>query len=123
MDYNEKVIKRFSKPKNVGEIKNADGIGKVGNPRCGDVMELFIKVKNNKIVDAKFRTFGCVAAIATSDALCDMVKGKTIEEAKKITNQDIVNDLGTLPPIKVHCSVLGREALDAAIKDYENKKN
>ena len=121
MEYNEKVIERFTKPKNMGVIEDADGVGKVGNPKCGDVMKLFIKVKDNVITDIKFQTFGCVAAIATSDVLCEIAKGKTLEEAKKITNQDIVDALGTLPSVKVHCSVLGKEALEAAIKDYEEK--
>lgn len=122
MMYSKKIMELFRKPKNVGEIKNPSGKGKVGNPRCGDIMEVYIKVKDNKIINAKFKTFGCVAAIAASDALCEMIKGKTIEEAKKITNQDIVDYLHGMPQIKVHCSVLGKQALDKAIKDYESKK-
>ena len=120
--YNKKIINMFKKPKNIGEIKNPSGKGKVGNPKCGDIMEVYIKVKNDKIINAKFKTFGCVAAIVSSDALCELVKGKTIAEAKKITNQDIVDFLGNMPSIKIHCSVLGKEALDKAIKDYEKKK-
>lgn len=127
--YNKKVMKYFLHPKNVGTIKNADGIGKVGNIVCGDVMEVFIKVGKNKkneeyIKDIKFRTLGCAAAIATSSVVTELAKGKTLKEALKITNKDIVNFLGGLPPIKYHCSLLGEEALAEAIYDYlkKNKK-
>ncbi len=121
MDYNKKVINRFMKPKNVGEIKGADGVGEVGNIRCGDMLKVFIKVKDNKITKIKFKTYGCVSAIAASDILCDLAKGKTLEEAEKISNKDITETLGGLPPVKVHCSVLGSQALKAAIKDYRKK--
>jgi len=117
--YNEEVMRRFMNPKNMGEIKDADAVGEVGNMACGDIMKIFLKIKNGKIKDIKFKTFGCVAALASSDALCDLVKGKTIEEAKKIKSQDIIKKLGgELPRIKLHCSVLGAGALKAAIADY-----
>jgi len=125
--YTEKVMKIFKDPCNIGEIKNPDGIGKIGNPVCGDVMELFIKVGRDEkgeevIEDIKVKTFGCVAAIATSSILTDMVKGKTLEGAKKIKKADIVKELGGLPPEKMHCSVLAHDALVKAIEDYEKKK-
>lgn len=121
--YSKKVMQHGIKPKNVGEIKNASGIGEVGNARCGDIMGVYIKVKDNKIINIKFKTFGCIAAIASSDALCELAKGKTIEEAKKITNKDIIKYLGgDVPAIKIHCSVLGQEALRKAIQDYESKR-
>jgi len=121
--YSEKVMEHFRHPRNVGEIKNPDGIGHVGNPICGDIMELYIKVKNNKIIDAKFKTFGCGAAIATSSMITGMVKGKTIEEALKISNKAVVEALDGLPPIKMHCSVLAKDALKSAIDDYLGKKD
>lgn len=121
--YSEKVMDHFRNPRNVGEIENPDGVSRVGNPVCGDVMELYIKVEDGKIVDAKFKTFGCGAAIATSSMVTEMVKGKTIEEALKITNKAVAEALGGLPPIKMHCSVLAEEALKSAIDDYyKNKK-
>ena len=120
--YTEKVKDHFLNPRNVGEIKNPDGFGKVGNPVCGDVMAIYIKVKNNRIIDIKFKTFGCSAAIATSSVLTEMVKGKTIDEALKITRNDVANELGGLPAIKMHCSNLAADALREAIKDYKNKK-
>ena len=121
--YSKKVMDHFRNPRNVGEIENPDGVGRVGNPVCGDVMELYIKVEDGKIVDAKFKTFGCGAAIATSSMVTEMVKGKTIEEALKITNKAVAEALGGLPPIKMHCSVLAEEALKSAIDDYcKNKK-
>ena len=120
--YSEKVMQHFKDPKNAGEIKNADGIGEVGNPRCGDLMHVYIKVKGNKITDIKFKTFGCVAAIATSDVLCDIAKGKTLEEAEKLTRDDVADALEELPPIKMHCSNLAADALKAAIENYKNKK-
>ncbi len=120
--YSEKVMEHFRHPRNVGEIKNPDGIGHVGNPICGDIMELYIKVKNNKIIDAKFKTFGCGAAIATSSMITGMVKGKTIEEALKISNKAVVEALDGLPPVKMHCSVLAKDALKSAIDDYLGKK-
>jgi len=121
--YSKKVMEHFQHPRNVGEIKNPDGVGHVGNPICGDIMELYIKVKDNKIVDAKFKTFGCGAAIATSSMVTEMVKGKTIEEALKISNRAVAEALDGLPPIKMHCSVLGEDALKSAIEDYLGKKD
>ncbi len=120
--YSDKVMEHFRNPRNVGEIPDASGIGRVGNPICGDVMELFIKVENNIIVDAKFRTFGCGAAIATSSMVTELVKGKNLEEAKKITNKTVAEALDGLPPIKMHCSNLAAEALHAAIEDYLRKE-
>jgi len=121
--YTKKVEEHFFHPHNVGEIKNADGVGKVGNPRCGDIMKVFIKVKDDRIEDIKFKTFGCAAAIATTSVMTDLVKGKTIQEALKVTNRQIVEELGELPPIKLHCSVLAADALKAAISDYQKKKS
>ena len=123
LDYTEKVKEHFFHPKNVGEIKNADGVGKVGNPTCGDVMAIYIKVKENRIIDIKLKTFGCTAAIATSSILTEMAKGKTIDEALNITRDDVANELGGLPAIKLHCSNLAADALREAIKDYRSKKN
>jgi nitrogen fixation protein NifU and related proteins len=119
--YTEKVMDHFRNPRNMGEIKNPDGFGKVGNPKCGDVMAIYIRVKNEKIIDIKFKTFGCVAAIATSSILTEMVKGKTINEALKKTRDDVANELGGLPAIKMHCSNLAADALKEAIKDYKSK--
>jgi len=116
--YNDKVMEHFRNPRNVGEMENPDGVGRVGDPICGDVMELYIKVKDDIIVDAKFKTFGCAAAIATSSMVTDMVKGKNVEEALKISNKAVVEALDGLPPAKVHCSVLAEDALKAAIEDY-----
>ncbi|MFN3567541.1 MAG: Fe-S cluster assembly scaffold protein NifU [Caldimicrobium sp.] len=121
--YNEKVLEHFMNPKNVGEIPDADGVGIEGNPVCGDMMYLYIKVKDEKIEEIKFKTFGCAAAIAVSSILTEMVKGKTIDEALKLTKEEIVNELGGLPPQKVHCSVLGLDALKKAIEDYKSKKS
>ncbi|HHW02835.1 MAG TPA: Fe-S cluster assembly scaffold protein NifU [Thermoanaerobacterales bacterium] len=121
--YSEKVMDHFSNPRNVGEIPDADGVGQVGNPVCGDIMKIFIKVKNNIIEDIKFKTFGCGAAIATSSMVTEMVKGKTLEEAMKISNKAVAEALGGLPPIKMHCSNLAADALHAAIKDYQKKQN
>ena len=119
--YSQKVMDHFMNPRNMGEIKNADGIGEVGNPVCGDLMKLFIKVKNNKIVDVKFQTFGCGAAIATSSMITELVIGKTIEEAIEITNKQVAQSLDGLPPAKMHCSNLAADALKAAIEDYKKK--
>jgi len=116
--YSEKVMEHFRNPRNVGEMENPDGVGHVGNPVCGDIMELYIKVKDGIIVDAKFKTFGCGAAIATSSMLTEMVKGKSIEEALKISNEAVAEALDGLPAIKMHCSVLAEEALKSAIEDY-----
>ncbi len=121
IDYTEKVKEHFFHPRNVGEIKNADGIGKVGNPTCGDVMAIYIKVKDDRIVDIKFKTFGCTAAIATSSILTEMAKGKTLDEALKITRDDVANELGGLPAIKMHCSNLAADALHDAIKKFKEQ--
>jgi nitrogen fixation protein NifU and related proteins len=121
VSYNEKVMQHFMNPHNVGEIENADGVGQVGNPVCGDMMTFNIKVKDNIIDDVKFKTFGCGAAIAVSSMVSDIAKGKTLEEALKITNKDVANELGGLPKNKMHCSNLGADALHAAIKDYQKK--
>ncbi len=118
MEYSDRVMEHFTNPRNVGIIEDADGVGQEGNPLCGDLMELFIKVDNGHISDIKFRTFGCGAAIATSSIATEMVKGKTIEEAQALTNKDIVEELGGLPPVKVHCSLLAVGALKRAIEDY-----
>jgi nitrogen fixation NifU-like protein len=119
--YSEKVMEHFSNPRNIGEIKNADGVGEVGNPVCGDMMSLYINVKDNKITDIKFKTFGCVAAIAVSSMVTEMAKGKTLEEAKKITKKSVAESLDGLPKQKMHCSNLGADALAKAIEDYESK--
>ncbi|MCK5060374.1 Fe-S cluster assembly scaffold protein NifU, partial [Candidatus Bipolaricaulota bacterium] len=116
--YSEKVMEHFQNPRNVGEMESPDGIGHVGNPVCGDIMELYIKVKDDIIIDAKFKTFGCGAAIATSSMVTEMVKGKTIEQALKISNKAVAEALDGLPPIKMHCSALAEEALKLAIEDY-----
>ncbi|PVX23562.1 MAG: Fe-S cluster assembly scaffold protein NifU [Candidatus Bathyarchaeum sp.] len=120
--YSEKVMDHFSNPRNVGEIKDADGVGTVGNPVCGDLMTMYIKVKDNKLTDVKFKTFGCGAAIATSSMTTELAKGKTIEEAMKITRANVAESLGGLPPIKMHCSNLAADALHEAIKDYQKKQ-
>jgi nitrogen fixation protein NifU and related proteins len=120
--YNEKVMQHFINPQNVGEIKDADGIGEVGNPVCGDMMTFYIKVKDNKLEDVKFKTFGCGAAIAVSSMVSQIARGKTIEEPLKITNKDVADELGGLPKNKLHCSNLGADALHAAIKNYLNKQ-
>jgi len=120
--YNEKVMEVFQNPKNVGEIENPDGIGTVGNAACGDIMQISLKIENDVIVDAKFKTFGCAAAIATSSTATEMIKGKTIDEALKITNKIVVEKLGGLPAQKLHCSVLAEEAIQKAIEDYRNKQ-
>lgn len=120
--YSEKVMEHFANPRNVGEMENPDGIGHVGNPVCGDIMELYIRVENDIITDAKFKTFGCGAAIATSSMVTELVKGKNIEEALQISNRAVAEALGGLPPVKMHCSVLAEEALQSAINNYLSKK-
>ena len=120
--YNEKVMDVFKNPKNVGEIENADGIGTVGNETCGDIMQITLKIENDIIVDAKFKTFGCAAAIATSSTATEMIKGMTIEDALKVTNKKVIETLGGLPAQKIHCSVLAEEAIKKAIDDYRAKK-
>lgn len=120
--YSEKVMDHFKNPRNVGEMDNPDGVGEVGNPACGDIMKLFIKVEDDRIADVKFQTFGCGAAIASSSMATELVKGKTVEEAKNLTNKMVADELGGLPPIKMHCSNLAADALKRAIEDYETKK-
>lgn len=125
--YSKKAIRLFKNPKHVGEIKDADGIGQEGNPVCGDLMKVYIKVGKNKngkkvIKDIKYQTYGCLAAISASESLCILAKGKALEEARKITSKDIADFLGKIPPIKFHCSILGMETLRKAIDDYLSKK-
>jgi nitrogen fixation NifU-like protein len=120
--YSEKVMDHFRKPRNMGEIPDADGIGSVGNPTCGDLMNIYIKVKDNVLIDVKFKTFGCGAAIATSSMITELAKGKTLEEALTITRGDVAENLDGLPKIKMHCSNLASDGLRAAIKDYRKKK-
>ena len=119
--YSEKVMDHFKNPRNVGDIENADGVGEVGNPACGDIMKMFIKVKEGRISDLKFKTFGCGAAIATSSMITELAKGMTVEDAKKISKKDIADALDGLPPIKMHCSNLASDALHKAIEDYETR--
>jgi nitrogen fixation NifU-like protein len=120
--YSDKVMEHFRNPRNMGEIPDADGVGTVGNPVCGDLMSIYIKVKDNRIEDIKFKTFGCGAAIATSSMTTELAKGKTLDEAMKITRSDVADNLGGLPPIKMHCSNLAADGLHAAIQDYLKKK-
>ncbi len=120
--YNEKVMEVFKNPKNVGEIENPDGIGTVGNETCGDIMQISLRIENDVIVDAKFKTFGCAAAIATSSTATEMVKGMTVDEALKLTNKVVIEKLGGLPAQKIHCSVLAEEAIKKAIEDYRAKQ-
>jgi nitrogen fixation NifU-like protein len=120
--YSEKVMDHFRNPRNVGVIEDADGVGKVGNPVCGDIMELTIKVDDGVITDARFRTFGCGAAIATSSMVTELVKGKTVEDALSISNRAVAEALGGLPPIKMHCSALAEQALQSAIQDYVDRQ-
>ncbi|MDD5020076.1 MAG: Fe-S cluster assembly scaffold protein NifU [Candidatus Omnitrophica bacterium] len=120
--YSEKVMEHFLNPHNVGELQDANGIGNVGNPVCGDILRLYIKVVDNRIVDVRFKTFGCGAAIATSSMVTDLVKGKTLDEALQISNKAVAEALGGLPKVKMHCSVLAEEALHAAIEDYRKKQ-
>ena len=122
MIYSEKVMDHFQNPRNVGTIEEADGVGKVGNPVCGDMMEFYIKVKDNRIDDVKFKTFGCGAAIAVSSMVSEMAKGKTLEEAMTITNDDVAEELDGLPKNKLHCSNLGADALHKAIENYREKE-
>ncbi|OPL09944.1 MAG: iron-sulfur cluster assembly scaffold protein [Firmicutes bacterium ML8_F2] len=117
--YNEIVIDHFSNPRNVGEIADADGVGETTSFKCGDMMKLYIKVKNGRIEDVRFQTYGCGAAIASSSMLTEMVRGKTLDEAMKITNENVAEELGGLPPVKMHCSNLAADALHEAIKDYQ----
>jgi nitrogen fixation NifU-like protein len=121
--YSKKLIERFTNPKFVNKLKDPDACGEVGNMKCGDIMNLEIKVEKNKIKDIGFQTFGCAAAVAASDAVCEIAKGKTLDQAKKISKEDIVKKLGGMPPIKIHCSILGLETLKKAIDNYENGKS
>ena len=121
--YSEKVMDHFTNPRNVGEIADANAVGEVGNPTCGDIMKITLKIENDRIVDAKFQTFGCTAAIATSSTATDMIIGKTLDEALKITNAQVVEELEGLPPQKLHCSVLAEEAIKKAVEDYKAKQN
>jgi nitrogen fixation NifU-like protein len=120
MEYSQKVMDHFMNPRNVGKIELANGVGEVGNPTCGDIMHIEIEVKDDKIEDIKFRTFGCAAAIATSSMVTEMVKGKTLEEAEKVTNRTVAEALDGLPPVKMHCSNLAADALHEAIKNYRS---
>jgi len=121
-NYTEKVMEHFKNPRNMGVMENPDGVGEVGNPTCGDVMTVQIKVENGRISDIKFQTFGCISAIATSSMITELARGKTLEEAMKITRDDVAKELGGLPPIKMHCSNLAADALHAAIRDYLKKE-
>ena len=123
--YSKKVMELFKCPKNLGEMKNPDAVGEVGNPQCGDIMRIYLRINknNNKIEDIKFQTMGCIAAISTSSMVTELAKGKTLEQAKKITNKDVAESLKGLPPIKMHCSNLAADALKKAIESYEKKEN
>lgn len=121
MEYTEQVMDHFMNPRNMGEMADASGVGTVGNAKCGDIMRIYIKVENDVITDVKFKTFGCGAAIATSSKATELVKGLTLAEAEKLTNKMVMDALGGLPPVKVHCSVLAEEALHAAIQDYRDR--
>jgi len=124
MLYSEKVMDHFEHPRNMGEIEDADGIGQVGNPKCGDIMRMYLKIDDNGIItDVKFKTFGCGAAVATSSMATELIKGKSVEEALKLTNSAVVEALEGLPPVKIHCSVLAEEAVKAAIENYNQRKN
>lgn len=122
MLYSDKVMDHFTNPRNVGEIEDADGIGEVGNAKCGDIMKMYIKVDKNIITDVKFKTFGCGAAVATSSMATEMIKGKSIDDALKLTNQAVVEALEGLPPVKIHCSVLAEQAMKGAIADYYRRQ-
>ncbi|MBR0436998.1 MAG: Fe-S cluster assembly scaffold protein NifU [Clostridia bacterium] len=123
MQYSERVLDHFQHPRNVGEIPDADGMGMVGNAKCGDIMQMFLKINDDEVIeDVKFKTFGCGAAIATSSMATEMIKGKPLSEAEKLTNEAVVEALEGLPPVKIHCSVLAQEAVQAAIADYRAKK-
>ena len=121
MNYSPLVMEHFTNPRNVGEIENADGVGEVGNAKCGDIMKIYLKIENEVITDVKFKTFGCASAIATSSIATELIKGKPVSEALEITNKAVVEALGGLPAVKIHCSVLAEEAVKAAVKDYYDK--
>ena len=120
--YSKKIINRFKNPKFTGEIKKADAVGEVGNVKCGDIMRVYLKIEDNMIKDIKFKTYGCVAAIASTDYLCEIVKGKTLDEALRVTSKDVVKKMGNVPAVKLHCSVLAQNALKKAIEKYKKKK-
>ena len=121
--YTEKVMENFTNPKNVGEVENANAVGQVGSPACGDIMKMSMKINDDGIIeDVKFKTYGCGAAIATSSVATEMIKGKHVDEARKLTNQQVIDDLGGLPPAKIHCSVLAAVAIQAALEDWEKNK-
>ena len=122
MLYSEKVMDHFKNPRNVGYIENADGVGEVGNAKCGDIMKMYLKIENDVIVDVKFKTYGCASAIATSSMATELIKGKTIDEALKLTNKAVMEALDGLPPVKVHCSVLAEQAIKAAVSDYYTRQ-
>ena len=122
-DYSAKVMDHFAHPRNVGEIPDADGVGEVGNAKCGDIMKMYLKIKDDRIEDVKFETFGCGSAIASSSMATELIKGKTIEEALAVTNKQVVDALGGLPAYKLHCSVLAEESIKAAVKDYYDRNN
>lgn len=121
MNYSPLVMEHFTNPRNVGEIENADGVGEVGNAKCGDIMKIYLKIEDSIITDVKFKTFGCASAIATSSIATELIKGKPVSEALEITNKAVVEALGGLPAVKIHCSVLAEEAVKAAVKDYYDK--
>ena len=123
MQYSEKVLDHFTHPRNVGEIEDANGVGEVGNAKCGDIMKMYLKIKDDRIEDAKFETFGCGSAIASSSMATELIKGKTIEEALAVTNKQVVDALGGLPAYKLHCSVLAEESIKAAVKNYYDRNN
>lgn len=121
--YSKEIIERFKNPKNAGSLRGANGVGKVGNAACGDIMKIYLKInENNVIEDAKFKTFGCCAAIASTDVACDLIKGKTVDEALKVTNKEVFNILGTMPAHKIHCSVLAEETIHDAVEDFYKRK-
>ena len=121
--YSKEIIDRFKNPKNAGSLRGANGVGKVGNAACGDIMKIYLKInENNVIEDAKFKTFGCCAAIASTDVACDLIKGKTVDEALKVTNKEVFNILGTMPAHKIHCSVLAEETIHDAVEDFYKRK-
>lgn len=122
MVYSEKVMDHFANPRNVGEIEDANGVGEVGNAKCGDIMKMYLKIENNTIADVKFKTFGCGAAIATSSIATEMIKGKPLDEALKLTNRAVVEALDGLPPAKLHCSVLAEQAVKSAVADYYTRQ-
>ncbi len=122
MEYSQKVMEHFTDPHNVGKIEDADGVGEIGNAKCGDIMKMYLKIENDIIVDAKFNTYGCASAIATSSMATDLIKGQPVSEALKLTNKAVVEALDGLPPVKIHCSVLAEQAIKAALADYYTRQ-